>query len=181
MAETVKDNTVKVIVIDDNEQIHDDFNNILSANSEVKEKEIDSLANSLFGDDESSDKSDAYDVVCDLAFASQGKQGYEMIKKAYEDGDRFDLAFVDMRMPPGWDGLETAERILEVDNKIQIVFCTAYSDYTVEDINQRVGSKGKVGIIGKPFDIKGVREITLSLKNGDDSLLSSCLTDVSEK
>jgi len=53
----------------------------------------------------------------------------ELVKKSLEDGDPFALAFVDVRMPPGWDGIETVARIWQEYPDLQVVICTAYSDY----------------------------------------------------
>ena len=48
------------------------------------------------------------------------------------------MAFVDVRMPPGWDGVETITRIWEVDPDLQIVVCTAYADYSWEELRSKV-------------------------------------------
>ncbi len=123
-----------ILVIDDNEAIHDDFRKILT-NARVNEK-YDELDAGIFGETQT------HEVQLpefDVRFANQGKQGLQLIKEAVERGEPFDLAFVDVRMPPGWDGVETATEILKIDPNIQIVFCTAYSDYATEDILSHFG------------------------------------------
>src|ERR1700721_3681137 len=62
------------------------------------------------------------------------------------------MAFLDMRMPPGWDGVETVERLWQADPRLQIVFCTAFSDYSWKEILQRLDVRDRLLILKKPFD-----------------------------
>ncbi len=78
-------------------------------------------------------------------------------------GERYALAFVDMRMPPGWDGLETIEKIWHVDRDIQIILCTAYSDYSWEEINSRFGAADRLLILKKPYDTIEVCQLASAL------------------
>ncbi|HLP48715.1 MAG TPA: histidine kinase dimerization/phospho-acceptor domain-containing protein, partial [Candidatus Kapabacteria bacterium] len=148
----------KIIVIDDNPDIFDDFRSIL-----CKEKDLyglDNIEAALFGTPkEECESLPEYK----LAYASQGKEGAEMIKKAYEEGEPFQLAFVDMRMPPGWDGLETTKYIWNVDPGVQIVICTAYSDYSWDQIVSQVGYKDSLLILKKPFDHAEVSQIAIAM------------------
>jgi two-component system sensor histidine kinase/response regulator len=73
------------------------------------------------------------------------------------------MAFVDMRMPPGWDGLETIEHLWYVDPDIQIVICTAYSDHPWEDVSRRIGDTDKLLILMKPFNSIEVVQLARSL------------------
>ncbi|MGD2095580.1 MAG: response regulator, partial [Phycisphaerales bacterium] len=125
----------RILVIDDNTNIQEDFKTILIR--EEDNTELNSLVSDVLG-------SNARKPVCDnkyeLDVASQGKEGYEKIKHAISENRPYELAFIDMRMPPGWDGLETIEHIWKIDPDIQIVICTAYSDHSWEDIIRRLGS-----------------------------------------
>jgi diguanylate cyclase (GGDEF)-like protein/PAS domain S-box-containing protein len=87
----------------------------------------------------------------------------EKVLKAVESGKPYALAFVDMRMPPGWDGVETIEKILQIDPEIQIVICTAYSDYSWEDILTRFGRADRLLILKKPFDMAEVCQLACAL------------------
>ena len=78
-------------------------------------------------------------------------------------GDRpFAVAFVDMRMA-GWDGLTTMQRLWEVDPRIQVVMCTAYSDHSWADICARIGITDRLVVLRKPFDTVEVQQLALSL------------------
>ncbi len=137
----------RILVIDDNHAIHDDFRKILSptqpAGSAV---EITELA--IFGTSGKTVVTPRFDV--DSAY--QGQEGVLLVKKALEEDRRYAVAFVDVRMPPGWNGVETTERIWEIDPDIQIVICTAYSDYSWEEMFEKLGQRDGLLILKKPFD-----------------------------
>ena len=88
----------------------------------------------------------------ELLFASQGEAGWKLLNKATEQGRPIDLAFVDMRMPPGWDGVETIRHLWQSDPMLEIVICSAYSDYSWSDIVEELGLSDRLGILRKPFD-----------------------------
>jgi len=139
----------KIIVIDDNELIHEDFKKILVMGNEadVSGEIANEILGKASGEGLANFKGNYY-----LEFASQGRDGFEKIKSAAEENSPFQVAFVDMRMPPGWDGLETIDNIFMVDDRIQIVICSAYSDYSWDEIVKKVGSSDRLLILKKPFD-----------------------------
>ncbi len=98
-----------------------------------------------------------------VEMASQGEDAWKMAKAAIEDSDPFLMAFVDMRMPPGWDGLETMLRLWELDPNLQIALCTAYSDYSWEEIIKRAGRRQNLLILKKPFDFAEAAQMALAL------------------
>jgi signal transduction histidine kinase len=73
------------------------------------------------------------------------------------------MAFVDMRMPPGWDGLETIRRIWGVDPRVEMVICTAHSDRSWQEIRDTVGDTDQLLIIKKPFDVVEVKQAARAL------------------
>jgi len=150
----------RILVIDDNPSIHRDFETILLENKDKDSREMDTLRAELFG--RSARKSTLKNKY-ELDFASQGKEGHEKIKQAISQNRPYELAFVDMRMPPGWDGLETIEHIWKTDPNIQVVICTAYSDYSWEDISQRLGRSENLLILKKPFDSAEVSQLAATL------------------
>jgi two-component system sensor histidine kinase/response regulator len=158
----IKDKNIvrKVIVIDDNPEIFKDFCKIL-----IKEKDthdLDEMEADLFGHPQRAAGSSSM-YKCELGYAPQGKDGVTKIKQAIEEGSPFSLAFVDMRMPPGWDGIETIKNIREIDPAIQTVICTAYSDYSWEEIVRRLGLTDNLLILKKPFDPAEVSQIAITM------------------
>jgi PAS domain S-box-containing protein len=91
-------------------------------------------------------------VQFELDSAYQGQEGLEKVRQALAEGRPYAVAFVDIRMPPGWDGVETIARIWEADPLLQAVVCTAYSDYSWRDIHKRFGQSDSLLILKKPFD-----------------------------
>ena len=149
----------RVLVIDDNRAIHEDFRKILA--DRTRADAIDATAAALFGGDDPSQSSAR--PKFELDFASQGQEGYALLQEAVKKDQRYALAFVDMRMPPGWDGVQTIEKLWEVDPDLQIVICTAYSDYSWEDILKKFGSADRLLILKKPFDTAEVCQLACAL------------------
>lgn len=149
----------RIIIIDDNPDIHKDFATILAAKADLSH--LESLESELFGYDQPQPvwEGPSYD----LDFASQGYQGVEKIKSAIQRNVPYHLAFVDLRMPPGWDGLKTIKEIWRIDPAIQVVLCTAYSDYSWEEINQTLGMTDNLLILKKPFDSSEVAQMASTL------------------
>ncbi|NJN70320.1 MAG: hypothetical protein HC801_08615, partial [Nitrospira sp.] len=102
-------------------------------------------------------------VRYELDFASQGREGFGLVQNAQRVGNPYALAFVDMRMPPGWDGLETIEHLWYADPEIQVVICSAYSDHPWEDVSRRIGETDKLLILMKPFNSIEVVQLANSL------------------
>jgi PAS domain S-box-containing protein len=86
-----------------------------------------------------------------------------MVKQALADNRPYALAFVDVRMPPGWDGVETIARIWEVNPDLQIVVCTAYADYSWDRMRARVGQPDNLLVLKKPFDNIEVQQLAHAL------------------
>ncbi|MGE0374326.1 MAG: ATP-binding protein [Planctomycetaceae bacterium] len=147
----------RVLVIDDNTAIHDDFRKILE--SDEGSAGLADAAAAFFGEAAASDDTVRYLVTS----ASQGEEGFALVTKSIEESEPFDLAFVDMRMPPGWDGLETIEHLWAADPLLQVVICTAYSDYTWSDLTERLGQRDNLLILKKPFDTAEVSQLAAAL------------------
>ena len=103
------------------------------------------------------------DAVFELDSAYQGQEGLAMVKQALAENRPYALAFVDVRMPPGWDGVETIARIWEVYPELQIVVCTAYSDYSWEEMRAKVGQPDNLLVLKKPFDNVEVQQLAHAL------------------
>lgn len=149
----------RILVIDDNPAIHEDFRKILGpVDSELAES-LDATEAALFGDAPTTTQT--WNFQIDSAF--QGKEGLEKIRAAVNEGKPYAVAFVDVRMPPGWDGIETISRIWREFRDLQIVICTAYSDYSWEEITKAVGSTDHVLVLKKPFDNVEVMQMAHAL------------------
>jgi CheY-like chemotaxis protein len=147
----------RILVIDDNVSIHEDFRKILTPPKDADS--LDKARVALFGEAPSLPPQVHYE----LDFASQGREGFGLVQSAQREGNPYAVVFVDMRMPPGWDGLETIEHIWYVDAEVQIVICTAYSDHPWEDVGQRIGNTDKLLILMKPFNSIEVVQLANSL------------------
>src|SRR5208337_295456 len=141
--------TPRLLVVDDNCAIHTDFRKILCP-KQASSGKLDKAEAALFGDEPFTGSSPASCFQLDSAY--QGKEGLDLVKKAVEQGTRYALAFVDVRMPPGWDGVETTARFWEVDPDLQIVICTAYSDCSWDEMLEKLGRSDRLVILKKPFD-----------------------------
>ena len=138
----------RILIIDDNPSIHEDFRKILGPADAKLAEELDATEASLFGDHAGA--SSAQNFRIDSAF--QGQEGLEKVRAACAEGAPYAVAFVDVRMPPGWDGIETISRIWKEFPDLQIVICTAYSDYSWDEIAKSVGNTDKMLVLKKPFD-----------------------------
>lgn len=160
---------LRILVIDDNESIHRDFIKILTPTNNTAE--LDVLSAKLFNKKEKIP--DISLPPFEIATASQGQEGVRKIKEALDAGHPFALAFVDIRMPPGWDGIETIKHIWQLDADIQIVICTAYSDYTWEETVINLGKTDNLLILKKPFDQIAVRQLACALTKKWELMLAS--------
>lgn len=158
MSNQITNDNRRIIIIDDNHNIFKDFQTVLTDKADTSE--LDALEADFFG--ESIGKS-VNKITYELDYASQGEDGVLKIKDALLKNRPYALAFVDMRMPPGWDGLETVHHLWKADPGVQVVICTAYSDYSWEEITDRVGKTDKLLILKKPFDPAEVAQLASAL------------------
>ena len=148
----------RILVVDDNQAIHDDFRKILlrtgSSSSPLEDLEAE-----LFSKPGPPIKIGPFRVD----FASQGPEALTLVEAALKANDPYSMAFVDIRMPPGWDGVETIDRLWKVSADLQAVVCTAYSDYSWHDIIGRFGHTDKLLILKKPFETVEVLQLAHAL------------------
>lgn len=151
----------RILLIDDTASIHEDFKKILSPGTSSASSGLADVKAAFFGDsvDETTNKGPSFD----LDSALQGKDGLELVQKSVAEGRPYAMAFVDVRMPPGWDGLKTIEELWSVDPNIQMVICTAYSDYSWEQTVEKLGSSDNLLILKKPFDSVEISQLASAL------------------
>ena len=147
----------RILVVDDNRTIHQDFRKILSP--PVANDSLDAMEADLFGHAEAMTQLPGFEV--DSAY--QGEEALVMANTARQQGKPYALAFVDIRMPPGIDGVETTSRLWKDDPDIQVVICSAYADYSWEEMMHRLGLSQRLLILRKPFDGIEVRQLAFAL------------------
>jgi diguanylate cyclase (GGDEF)-like protein/PAS domain S-box-containing protein len=151
----------RILVVDDNRAIHQDFAKILGP--ATQSSNLDALDAEIFGGAAPDAAAAVAPLNFEVCFASQGEEGAAMVEAATSAGKPFLVAFVDMRMPPGWDGVRTIRRIWEIDPGMQCVICTAYSEYSWEDILEQLGLSDKLLLLKKPFDPAEVCQLACAL------------------
>jgi signal transduction histidine kinase/DNA-binding response OmpR family regulator len=149
----------RILIVDDSIAIHDDFKKVL-AQSDLAENDFEMAEASLFG---SSDSGEKPDQKFELTSAFQGEDAIVAASQAVKAGRPFAMAFVDVRMPPGLDGIETTEQLWQADPDLQIILCTAYSDYSWKDMRARLGATDRMVILKKPFDAIEVLQLASAL------------------
>lgn len=163
----MKRNRFRILVVDDNPAIHEDFLKILGASGQARSPEDDILDAFLSGptDDfaEAETPAGFEPKEFEIVSAHQGQEALALVEASIRERDPFAMAFVDVRMPPGWDGIQTLERIFAVEQEIQAVICTAYSDYSYEEMMSALGASERLLILKKPFDPIEVQQLANAL------------------
>jgi diguanylate cyclase (GGDEF)-like protein/PAS domain S-box-containing protein len=136
---------LRVLLVDDMQSIHADFRKILAPPVVTTDLEADEAL--LFGE-----PTEAASVCFEMDSAYQGVEALEKVRAAQLAGLPYAMAFIDMRMPPGWDGVETVEHLWLADPRLQIVLCTAFSDYSWAQVLTRLDVRDRLLILKKPFD-----------------------------
>ena len=147
----------RILIIDDNVLIHDDFRKILQPGDEAHR--LEEVRAAVFGGTPRLRPLIRFELDC----VDQGQAAFALVQKARQEDRPYAVVFVDMRMPPGWDGLETIEHFWAVDPEIQAVICTAYTDHSWEEIIERLGSDDRLLILQKPFSGVEVSQLAMSL------------------
>jgi CheY-like chemotaxis protein len=157
MSASVEPQNRRILLVDDNVAIHEDYRKVLAPKKQNGDRA--QMRALLLERKELKSPPPEYEI--DSAF--QGQEALERVSKARAEGRPYALAFVDMRMPPGWDGLETIERLWSVEPNLQSVICTAYSDLSWDEIVQRFGHTDRMLLLKKPFDVAEVWQLACAL------------------
>jgi CheY-like chemotaxis protein len=159
MSDTATESNRRILIVDDNPAIHEDIRKILGATSGDKAALKAAEAELFAGRTRAQPAGPQFQI--DSAY--RGETALELVRKSLTDDQPYAMAFVDMRMPPGWDGLETITRLWEVCPDLQIVICTAYSDHSWTDIVQRLRPEDDLMVLRKPFDVIEIRQFAHTL------------------
>ncbi|TAK73475.1 MAG: GGDEF and EAL domain-containing protein [Gammaproteobacteria bacterium] len=146
----LKSDRKRILIIDDNPAVHDDYRKVLHTQEKKITAEFAIISRST---------QPAY--IIDSAY--QGKSALEMVRDSLKTYQPYSLAFVDIRMPPGKDGIWTIKKMWEIDPDIQVVICTAYSDYGWEEISQELNKSDNLFILKKPFEMIEIRQLAAAL------------------
>ena len=149
----------RVLVVDDEAGIHSDFKDMLNPNG--TQTLTDQLAASLL--DEDSENKTAFLPPFELLHATSGEEAYDIIRAGKESNRPIAVAYIDVRMPPGIDGVEAIRRIRQTEKDIELIIMTAYTDKPLPEIVRDMELLHKLLYIRKPFAPEEVQQITLAL------------------
>jgi len=154
----------RVLIADDTPAIHEDYVKILCP--AAVDTGLADLQAAIFGPES---RPAVATTAFELTSALQGQAAETCVLQSLAEHRPFAVAFIDMRMPPGWDGLETIEHLWRADPRIQVVICSAYSDHDWRDIIERLGVSDRLLILKKPFDPSEVLQCATALAHKWDS------------
>lgn len=150
----------RILIVDDSSSMHNDTRKILEMTMD-ETNDLNDLQSELFRDVEPVVGFKNPHFIIESAY--NGETGLELLRKAKHEGKPFSVAIVDVRMPQGWDGIETMDRFWQEDPNIQIIICTAYSDYDWKSIIKRVPHPDQLLIIKKPFYVVELLQATYAM------------------
>ncbi len=154
---------MRILIVDDEPAMHDSYRRSFAPVGSADAGALGAMAAELFGDDDETPAESGAAMDFALTHAMQGLAGVTAIEKAILDGDPFAVAFIDVRMPPGIDGKETATRIRALDPDINLVMVTGYSDFSPIEISKAAGPADKIFYIAKPFEVAEVTQMASAL------------------
>jgi CheY-like chemotaxis protein len=147
----------RILIIDDNRAIHEAFCKILYPAS--KNRELEDAESALFGNEAEKPVTLDFEVVSTY----QGEEGLAAVVESLQTNQPFAMAFVDVRMPPGIDGIQTTLGLWDIDPDLQVVICTAYSDYSFDEMLRTLGATDRLLVLKKPFDVIEVLQLCSTL------------------
>ncbi len=161
------ENNKRILIVDDQKDLCEQLSKLLLRAGKANEtlSLVQQMRAKLLGakaEKEPEDERDAENHY-EVEVAHRGEEAVAKIAKSLDDGNPFALIFLDMRMPPGWDGLQTAKKIRELDKNVELVIMTAFADHDQKQIADEVGHPHKLLYIKKPFQAEEIFQLALSL------------------
>ncbi|MDH3373458.1 MAG: response regulator [Gammaproteobacteria bacterium] len=151
---------IRVLIADDDENILEAYLEAFSEPESTREMQVlDALEAELFDPDAEIEKEPHFDVVA----CSQGNDAISLAKQAADGGEPFDVVILDVRMPPGIDGVEAGSKIRELDPDVPIVFVTGFSDVPLEELRRRVPPPMKLHYFNKPLSFTQLAQDVASM------------------
>ncbi|MCH2176905.1 MAG: response regulator [Lentisphaeria bacterium] len=153
---------LRILIVDDTKSIHEDFEKILQNEIQVENQQLNDLLDDFL------DEPDHPNLISDnpnyeIHHAYQGQEAIDLVEKAESSGAPYALIYMDVRMPPGIDGIQAIRQIWEKYPHNEFVLCTAFSDYSWEEMLQVVGVSDQLQFVRKPFDVVTIKQMTLSI------------------
>jgi signal transduction histidine kinase len=149
----------RLLIVDDNENIHHDFKKVLT---NPDHSQLFNVESQLFGEPEPHMESEDLPIDYQIDDAYQGEEAIAMVEEAAAKGSPYAVIFMDVRMPPGIDGIKAASEIWRRHPDTEMVICSAHSDYSWTDMLKEIGISDKLQFIRKPFDMVTVQQLALS-------------------
>lgn len=156
----------RVLIVDDNQSIHDDFRKTLVSCLNEKTMDMKDLEDILFEEDKQAIQANEVDLsqlTYDIEDAYQGEQAVEMVQQREQADTPYAVIFMDVRMPPGMNGIKAISNIWGINPHIEVVICSAYSDYSWDEIVQKLGNTDRLLFLKKPFTPVEVKQMVHSL------------------
>jgi len=152
----------RLLVVDDTEEIHELFTFILSNMEEQcsSDKVSSKLDKILSGEDDDQSDESTNDLKLEIDHAYQGEDALNMIEKSFEDNNPYSLVYMDVRMPPGIDGIETIKRAREKYKQLEFIICTAFNNYDWEELYNLFGRNDQLLYLSKPFCDTSLKQMT---------------------
>ena len=158
------DESIRVLIADDDEHILDCYREAFGeAEPDEYVDTLNALDAELFDDHSNTDESPKFEVVA----CNQGQDAITLAREAANDGHPFDVVILDVRMPPGVDGVEAGSQIREFDPDVEIVFVTGFSDVPREELERRVPPPMKLHYFNKPISFMQLAEDVASIVKAD--------------
>jgi len=161
---TLNQSAIRVLVVDDEAEVRDAYRQILLESEVSREMAgFHALRSRLFNKQGAGPRPRSHSVGFEPVFCDQADAAVAAVKEALAQERPFAVIFLDMRMPPGADGVWAATRIRELDPAVEIVICTAYSDTDPCEMGGIVPPEDKLSYLQKPFHPHEVRQMTIAL------------------
>ncbi len=142
------DSSIRVLIADDDEHILECYREAFGE-SEATDylQALNALDAELFDTVVDTEAAPVFEVVA----CSQGNDAIDLAEKAANDGHPFDVVILDVRMPPGIDGVEAGSKIRKMDPDVEIVFVSGFSDVPRDELERRVPPPMKLHYFNKPI------------------------------
>ena len=151
---------IKVLIADDDEYVLECYREAFTQTDSTREmRALDALSAELFAIDTAPEAEPKFELTA----CSQGADAITLAKEAANDGHPFDVVILDVRMPPGIDGVETGSQIREMDDDVEIVIVSGYSDISMDELQRRVPPPMRLHYFSKPLSFSQLAQDVVTM------------------